>query len=100
MTPQEARFEAWAISENRAVRLSTGEFRWGLTVGTTLFDAYQAGAADALNTLMRQLAWSPAPQSVQWGGGMMAADVALSKDETLTLYAHKDALAAAPEYAP
>lgn len=36
--------------------------------------------------------WSEAPTKTAWGAGMMVCDIALSKDETLTMYAHKDAL--------
>jgi hypothetical protein len=42
------------------------------------------------------LQWHEAPLRTEWGDGMMAADVELSKDETLTLYAHADALALVP----
>ncbi len=43
--------------------------------------------------LSDELQWHEAAGlTVQWGAGMMVADVALSADETLTLYAHKDAL--------
>ncbi len=41
---------------------------------------------------MNEFQWSEAPTKSQWGAGMMVADIALSKDETLTLYAHKSAL--------
>jgi hypothetical protein len=39
-----------------------------------------------------ELEWREAPVKTTWGAGMMAADVELSKDETATIYAHKDAL--------
>jgi hypothetical protein len=39
-----------------------------------------------------ELQWRAAPVRAEWGDGMMVADVELSKDETLTLYAHRDAL--------
>lgn len=42
--------------------------------------------------ILRNLAWSPAPRKVEWGDGMLVADVALTTDETLTLYMHKGAL--------
>lgn len=34
--------------------------------------------------------WTDAPKL--WGAGMMVANVDLSKDHTLTMYAHKDTL--------
>jgi len=34
--------------------------------------------------------WSSAPIRSEWGAGMLVADVELSKDATLTLYAHTD----------
>ncbi len=40
-----------------------------------------------------KIKWLPAPERTEWGDGMMVADVAITKDETLTMYAHKDALA-------
>ena len=55
-------------------------------------DDARLDALYALDDLKPQLAWSPAPQSVEWGDEMMVADLALSNDETLTLYVHKDAL--------
>jgi predicted RecB family endonuclease len=39
-----------------------------------------------------ELQWRTAPVRTEWGDGMMVADVELSKDETLTLYAHESAL--------
>jgi len=42
--------------------------------------------------LLRVANWSAAPRQSRWGAGMMVADVMLTKDETLTLYAHKEAL--------
>jgi hypothetical protein len=36
--------------------------------------------------------WFPAPVRTEWGAGMMVADIELSKDETLTIYAHKKAI--------
>lgn len=37
--------------------------------------------------------WHPAPVRTEWGDdGMMVAYIELSKDETLTIYAHRDAI--------
>ena len=36
-----------------------------------------------------------APVRTDWGAGMLIADVALSDDETISIYVHKDALAEA-----
>ena len=38
------------------------------------------------------LHWQSAPRKTEWGGGMLSATVALSKDETLDIYAHEDAI--------
>ena len=97
MTPQEARFEAWAISENRAVRLSTGEFRWGLTVGTTLFAAYQAGAAVPDGW---QLVPKEPSEAMRLTGAVTVRENQLAAPGPLTVWVYKAMLSAAPEYAP
>lgn len=38
------------------------------------------------------IAWRDAPTKTEWGNGMMVADIELSKDETATIFAHKDVL--------
>lgn len=40
-------------------------------------------------------AWFPAPRSTEWGEGMMEALLPLGPDETLRVYAHKNATPAA-----
>lgn len=50
------------------------------------------GCARSLLTLAE---WRDAPRKTEWGHGMMAADVMLTKDETMTVYVHRDALPAA-----
>jgi redox-regulated HSP33 family molecular chaperone len=42
--------------------------------------------------MSESMTWQEAPSKTQWGDGMMVATVALSKDATLDLYAHKDDL--------
>lgn len=37
--------------------------------------------------------FSPAPIKTSWGDGMMVADIALSKDATVSMYVHKDDIA-------
>ena len=44
--------------------------------------------------------WKDAPQKAEWGAGMMVADVALTKDETMTIYVHSSALDAAQPQEP
>jgi hypothetical protein len=39
-----------------------------------------------------ELNWKPAPHRTSWGNGMMEAFITLSKDETMSVFAHKDAL--------
>jgi hypothetical protein len=36
--------------------------------------------------------WRASPVRTEWGAGMMVADIALSNDETLTIYAHRKAI--------
>jgi hypothetical protein len=38
--------------------------------------------------------WSDAPVRTEWGDGMAVADIALTNDETLTIYASRAAIAA------
>jgi len=44
-------------------------------------------ALSAQPPTMTAATWTPAPASTEWGADMLAADVALSADETLTMYA-------------
>ncbi|MGQ3051053.1 MAG: hypothetical protein ACT6S0_04650 [Roseateles sp.] len=51
-----------------------------------------------------ELTWTAAPRFVEWGAGMMVADIQLDSDSTATIYAHSDdlgkvraALAAQPD---
>ena len=39
-----------------------------------------------------RLRWAEAPRRTEWGAGMMEALIALGADETLLLYAHRDAV--------
>lgn len=39
-----------------------------------------------------RLRWAEAPRRTEWGAGMMEALIALGVDETLRLYAHRDAV--------
>lgn len=39
-----------------------------------------------------RLKWMEAPRRTEWGAGMMEALIALGADETLLLYAHRDAV--------
>lgn len=43
-------------------------------------------------SLLALAEWSDAPSKITFGDGMMLADVALSKNETMTVYVHKDSL--------
>ena len=43
-------------------------------------------------SILKLADWSAAPHKTEWGEGMMCADVMLTKDETMTIYVHKDAL--------
>lgn len=51
----------------------------------------KAKAKTHAKALLKAASWSEAPQRSEWGDGMMCADIELSKDETMTVYAHKDA---------
>ena len=62
---------------------------------TDLQAEVQALKADALMQHLRMAHWLPAPLKTEWGCGMLVADIALSKDETLTLYASVTAIDAA-----
>jgi len=46
-------------------------------------------------SLVASAKWSPAPIKTEWGSHMMVADVELSRDETLTMYATESAIDAA-----
>ena len=43
-------------------------------------------------TLLDFLNFSRSPAKTEFGDGMVQTDIALSKDETLTMYCHRDAL--------
>lgn len=49
-------------------------------------------AAACARSLLEIASWSSAPARTEWGAGMMCADIALTKDETMTAYVHTDAL--------
>lgn len=51
-----------------------------------------AARAHSLRFAATGMAWRDAPTKTEWGNGMMVADIELSKDETATIFAHKDAL--------
>ena len=97
MTPQEALRARFEVSMSVAlcfVKDAAGVYtNWETELA---WAAYQAGTAESVNILIQQAAWSPAPHTVEWGAGMMVADVALSTDETLTMYVHKFVLEEKP----
>jgi hypothetical protein len=46
-----------------------------------------------MNTATKpELEWHEAPVKTTWGAGMVAADIELSRDETMTIYVHEDAI--------
>lgn len=48
------------------------------------------------NKDLLKLDWYPSPVKTVFGKGMVCATVALSRDETLTLYTHKSAIHLVP----
>ena len=50
--------------------------------------------------IVRRVDWSEAPRRVEYGTGMMVADIELSKDETLTVYVHQHAIKSILEAKP
>lgn len=51
-------------------------------------------AAECAQALLALADWQDAPKKTEWGSGMMVADVALGKDETMTIYVHRDVITA------
>lgn len=51
-------------------------------------------ATDCCRSLLVLSDWNEAPRRTAWADGMMVADVMLTKDETMTIYAHRDAIRA------
>lgn len=43
-----------------------------------------------MRSLITLAEFQPAPVKTSWGDGMMVVDIALNKDETVSVYAHKD----------
>jgi len=43
-------------------------------------------------TVLDFLAFTRSPTKTEFGNGMVQTDIALSKDESLTMYCHQDAL--------
>ena len=52
----------------------------------------QIDAAECARALLRLADWGDAPSKIAFGDGMMLADIELSKNETMTVYVHKDAI--------
>ena len=48
-------------------------------------------ATECARALLTLADWHGAPRKTAWGDGMMAAHVMLTKDETMTVYVHRDA---------
>ena len=55
-------------------------------------DTTQAVGAPLERRVRPHLDWEGAPQKTEWGADMMESLIALSKDETASLYAHKSAI--------
>lgn len=49
-------------------------------------------ATECAQSLLALADWNDAPRKTAWGAGMMCADVMLTKDETMAVYVHRDAL--------
>lgn len=60
--------------------------------GTPAVPCATQDATECARSLLTLADWHEAPSKTEWGEGMMAADVMLTKDETMTVYAHRDAL--------
>ncbi len=84
---------AWIEEAMRLARAC----RFGSKAAYDALRAHLATRPDApdVNALIRAANWLDAPERTQWGFGMMVADIEITKDETLTIYAHRDGIAAA-----
>jgi len=72
--------------------ISTSE---GLSVTLPPYDRQELPHA-----IVRAANWSKAPTRLSWGTGMMVADLELSKDETLTIFASADEIERLKSFRP
>jgi len=63
----------------------------GLPLDAPAIDGWCAALAQPVPDAV-PLKWAEAPRRTEWGAGMMEALIALGADETLQLYAHRDAV--------
>ena len=49
-------------------------------------------ATDLARAMLKAAEWQDAPRKTEYGAGMLCADAALTKDETMTICIHRDAL--------
>ena len=61
--------------------------------GLAMAKQIEANGLPTIADVVKAQVWLPAPLVTDWGSGMLVADVALSKDVSLTMFIHKDALA-------
>jgi len=61
--------------------------------GLAMAKRVKANGLPTIADVVKAQAWDTAPCVTDWGSGMLVADVALSKDVSLTMFIHKDALA-------
>lgn len=52
----------------------------------------QIDAAECARALARLADWGDAPSNIRFGDGIMLADIELSQNETITIYAHRDVI--------